>query len=175
MRTNERDDVSAQLCRIAQAFEHAVGDERSLLGVLEHVDERLAEVVQQSGEAHGQRARRGSHDLEDVLVDRAALARVVRVVADHRPELGDDREQHAGVAREPQRLRGLRAEQQLRQLPHAVRLQAAADPFGRDEPDVRCLFLHLAQRLVVGCEVELRDEAKPANACAADPRRASAA
>ena len=60
-------------------------------------------------------------------------------------------------------LRRLRAEQQLRELAHPVGGEPAADPLGRDEPHRRRLLAHLPQRLVVRLEVELRDEAQPAD------------
>ena len=44
----------------------------------------------------------------------------VRVEPDRRPELGEQRDEHAGVAGEPQRLARLAAEQELRELAHPV-------------------------------------------------------
>ena len=76
-------------------------------------------------------------------------------------------DEDAGVPREPQRLRRMRAEQELGELPHPVRRQPAADPLTRDVLDPRRPLAHLPQRVVVGIDIELRDEAKTAD----DPER----
>src|SRR5205085_4302621 len=118
--------------------------------------------VEERTEPHLESLRRSLYDREDVLVEGLPLPRAPRVEADRRRELWDDRGEHAGVAREAERLGGPRAEQQLRQLAHAVRLEPAADPLGRDEPHVRPLLYQLARSLVVRRKVELRHEPKPA-------------
>ena len=130
----------------------------------------LPEVVQQRRQAHLER-RPGVggrlDDGEDVLVERQVLAVALLLVADRRRELGQHVDEHAGVPREPQRLRRMRAEQELRELPHPVRRQPAADPLARDVLDPRRPLAHLAQRVLVGIDVELRDEAEAAD----DPER----
>ncbi len=163
VRRDEIDDVVAQPRRIAEPFQNPIGDARTLRGVFADVNVRLAEVVQQRGQPNRQRHRRVRDDCEGVLVDRSALALVLRVVADHRSELGDERHENAAIAREPQRLRDARAEQEPRQLAHAVRLEAAADALSGYESNARRFVDHLAQRLVVRREVELRDEAQAAD------------
>ena len=58
---------------------------------------------------------------------------------------------------------GLRAEQELRELAEPVRREPAADPLARDEAHAAASSRICAQRLLVGVEVELRDEAQPAH------------
>ena len=60
-------------------------------------------------------------------------------------------------------LRRPRSEQQLRQLPHAVGRQAPADPLAGDEAHALRLLAHLRERVLVGLEVELRDEPQAAH------------
>ena len=102
-------------------------------------------------------------DLEGVLVERELVVAALLVEADRRLELGQELDEHAGVAREPERLRRLRAEEELRELAHPVRREAAADPLARDVPDLRRPLAHLPQRVLVRVETELRDEAQPAD------------
>jgi hypothetical protein len=64
---------------------------------------------------------------------------------------------------EPQRLGRLRAEQQLRQLAHPVGGEPAADPLGRDERTLGASSIIWRSGLVVGREIELRDEPQPAD------------
>ncbi len=68
-----------------------------------------------------------------------------------------------GVARESQRLRRVLPHQQLRQLPHPVRGETAADALARDVAHALRLRPHLLKCLLVGIEVELRYEAQPAH------------
>jgi len=85
---------------------------------------RLAEIVEERGEAHGKRepAVGGRlHDGERVLVDRERVVAALLVEADGLLELRQELHEHTGVPRELQRLRRPGAEQELRQLPHAVR------------------------------------------------------
>ena len=88
-------------------------------------------------------------------------------VADRGLELGQDRREHAGVAGEPQRLRRVVAEQQLRQLPHAVGGEAAADPLRRRRAGPAAPARASARASRVGVEVELGDEPQAAD----DPER----
>ena len=91
---------------------------------------RLAEVVEDGGKPHDQcvAAVGGRlHDRERVLVDGQVVVPALLVEADRALELGQHLHEHTGVAREPQRLRRLRAQQQLRQLAHAVCREPAAD------------------------------------------------
>ena len=60
-------------------------------------------------------------------------------------------------------LRGLGAEQQLRELAETVGLQASADSLRRDGAHARRFVTHLLQRLFRRFEAELRDEPKPAH------------
>ncbi len=85
------------------------------------------------------------------------------VEADRRLELRQDRHQHAGVAGQPERGCGAGAQQQLRQLPHAVSREAAADPLAGDEPDAARLLVHLSERLLVERETQLRHEPQAAH------------
>ena len=55
---------------------------------------------------------------------------------------------------------GSRAEQELRELAHPVRGEAAADALARDELHRRRLLAHLLEQLGVRLEAELRDEAE---------------
>ena len=130
----------------------------------------LPEVVQQRRQAHLERRPRVGgrlDDGEDVLVERQGLAVALLLVADRRCELGQHVDEDAGVPREPQRLGRMRAEQELGELAQPVRRQPAADPLTRDVLDPRRPLAHLPQRVVVGIDVELRDEAKAAD----DPER----
>ena len=122
--------------------------------------------MEERGEPHPEReARIGGrlHDLEGVLVDRQVVVAALLLEADRLLELGQQLDEHAGVAREPQRLRRLRAEQQLRELAHPVGGKPTADPLTRHEPDSGCLVTHLSQRFRVGLEAELRHEAQRTN------------
>ena len=85
------------------------------------------------------------------------------VVADRRTELGHDVDEDAGVPRQPQRFCRVGAEQELGELAHPVRGQPAADPLAGDVVDPRRPLAHLAQRVLVGVDVELRDEAEAAD------------
>src|SRR6266511_6327132 len=91
------------------------------------------------------------------------LSLAVLVEPDCLLELGQERDEDARVAREPQRPRRVRSQQQLGQLAHAVRAQAAADPLPRDEPDARSLLAHLREGWLAGLEPELGNEAETAN------------
>ena len=127
---------------------------------------RLAEVVEERREPNGERGvhvRRGLHDLERVLVDRERVITALLIEPDRALELGQELDEHARVAREPKRARGLFAEQQLRQLAHPVGGEAAADPLAGDEPYRLRLGAHLLARRLVDVEAELRDEAQRAN------------
>ena len=73
-------------------------------------------------------------DREQVLVQRVRLSRRCDGVADRRLELRDHLHQRAGVPCEPERHPGSRAEEELRELAHAVFRNAAADPLARDVP-----------------------------------------
>ena len=129
-------------------------------------DDRLAEVVEERGEPHRQRvARVGGclHDRERVLVDREVVVAALLVEADRRAELRQELDENAGIARESQRAGGLGAEQELRELAHPVRREAAADALARDELHRRRLLPHLREQLLVGLEAELRDEAERAD------------
>ena len=165
------DDLVAHLRRVAQPVEDGARQLGRFVGVRGAGSVgRFAEVVQQQRQPHlERRVELGSllDRREDVLVDGHALPRGARVVADRRLVLGDDRRQDAGVARQPQGLRRLRAEQQLRELAASVRCETAADPLARDEAHLRGPLPHLGERGVVGLEVELRDEAQAAD----DPQR----
>ena len=92
------------------------------------------------------------HDGEDVIGEVA-----------RRPELGDQLDEHARFARDTERLRRARTEQELRQLAHPVRGETPADALARDELDRGRLRLHLASRLLVELEAELRDETQSAH------------
>ena len=119
---------------------------------------RLGEIVEEGAEAYRQRGirvRSGLDDREDVLVERPVLPGAGLLVAEGGLEFGQDLGEHACVAGEPQRPEGVRAQQELRQLAHAVRSQSAADPLGRDIADLRCPVVHLAQRVLVRLEAEL--------------------
>ena len=126
--------------------------------------------MQQRREPHlERRARVGGRldDGEDVLVERQVLEAALLLVADRRRELGQHVDEDAGVPRQPQRLRRVGAEQELGELAHPVRGQPAADPLAGDVVDPRRPLAHLAQRVLVGIDVELRDEAEAAD----DPER----
>ena len=131
---------------------------------------RLAEVVEQRREPHRERcARVGGrlHDLEDVLVERQALAAAVLLEADTAART-------PAAARRARRCRaraaapspGWRRAAASTARP-SRRREPAADPLRRDEPIRRRPLAHLAQRLLVGLEAELRDEAEAAD----DPQR----
>ena len=126
--------------------------------------------MEQRAEAHGQR-RPGVggvlDDREDMLVERAGLAGRSEVVADHRAELGDDLDQRPGVTCQAERQSGPRPEQELRQLPHAVGVEAPADPLCRDVTEAARLGAHLPERVLREREGELRDEPETAQ----DPQR----
>ena len=126
--------------------------------------------MQERRQAHLERRPRVGgrlDDGEDVLVERQGLAVALLLVADRRCELGQHVDEDAGVPREPQRLGRMGAEQELGELPQPVRRQPAADPLTRDVLDPRRPLAHLPQRVVVGIDIELRDEAKAAD----DPER----
>ena len=75
-------------------------------------------------------------DREDVLVERQLRA---RRLSSSNPidgsNSGQERGEDAGVPGEPERLRGSRSEQELRELAHAVGGEPATDPLARDERD----------------------------------------
>src|SRR5206468_11508976 len=98
-------------------------------------DDRLAEVMEERGETHGQREALvggGLHDRERVLVDREVVVAALLVEPDRRAELGQELDDNARVAREPQSAASPGAEQELRELAHPVRGEAAADALSRD-------------------------------------------
>ena len=179
--------VAAQLVRIPQPRERVRGEvcthlfvvlaREARLGVVVQApvgaapgDVRLAQVMEQRRKPHGERRSGVGGRLDDgerVLVDGHVVIATLLLEADRPFELREDGDEHARVARDAQRLGGLRAEQQLRELAHAVRSQTAADPLTRDEADAVGVLAHLLQRGVVGLETELRDEAQPAH----DPKR----
>ena len=102
-----------------------------------------------------------------MLVERQVLAAELLLVADDGSSSGR-RWTSTPVSRASRSaFAGCGAEQQLRQLPHPVRGEPAADPLGRDVRDPRRPLAHLAQRVLVGLEAELRDEAEAAD----DPQR----
>jgi hypothetical protein len=109
----------------------------------------------------------GLHDAERVLVEGQVVVAAALVEPDRRRELGQDVLEHAGVAREPERLRRVGTEEELGELPHPVRGQAAADPLARDVLDLRRPLAHLPQRVPVRVDAELGDEAEAAD----DPER----
>ena len=109
----------------------------------------------------------GLNDLEGVLVERQVVIAALLVEPDRGLHLRQQVNEHARVAGKPQRFRRFRAQQELRELTHAVRGEAAADPLARDVLDLRRPLAHLAQRVLVGIDIELRDEAEPAH----DPQR----
>ena len=153
--------------RVAQTPEHASRDHRAELRVVfaGPVGVRLAEVVQQCRQAHGELVlcvRGVLHDLEEVLVERRGLPLRAEVVADRRPVLGKELDERARVAREPESLRRLRSEQELRQLAHPVGGQSAADPLGRDMAQAGRLGPHLPERLVRERERQLGEEPQAA-------------
>ena len=91
---------------------------------------------------------------------------------------GMQRDEHARVAGEPQRLRGPRAEQELRELAHPVGREAAADPLARDEPHRRSPPRASARSVSSSgsrpsCETKRRPRTMPerilARSCAARP------
>ena len=90
-----------------------------------------------------------------MLVDGEVVVAALLVEPDRGAELGQELDEDAGVAREPQRAGGLGAEEELRQLPHPVRRQAAADALAGDELHRRRLLPHLVEQLVVRLEAEL--------------------
>ena len=169
-------DALAQIGRVAQPLQRAVGELGADVGVVAvarprvevqaavpsaPADARLAEIVEQRRQPHAQRhgvVGRRLDDRERVLVDGEVVIAALLVVADRRLELRKQRDEHAGVAGKAERPARLAAEQQLRELPHPVRGEATADPLARDELHRRGLLVHLAQRLLVGLEAELRDE-----------------
>jgi hypothetical protein len=121
-------------------------------------DVRLAEIVEQRREPHPKRGSvlgRRLHDCEGVLVDGERVVAAFLLEADRTLELGQHVDEDAGVAREPQRPRRLRTEEELRQLAHPVRREPAADPLPRDKPYARSLVAHLLERARVGFEPEL--------------------
>jgi hypothetical protein len=130
----------------------------------------VGEVVQERAQADLEPVACGRRVLdhrEHVLVERQMLARAVLDVPGRGGELRQQVLEHAAVAGEPERLRGLGAEQQLRELAHPVAREPAADPLGRDVVDLGGPLAHLAERVLVRVEVELGDEAEPAH----DPER----
>ena len=180
---HDRADPLPQLGGIAQAVQDARGDLGAdlLVAALSQLrlrvevqatvgpcqaDVRLPEIVQKRREPHPQRRAgvggRLNH-LEGVLVERQIVIAALLVEPDRGLHLRQQVDEHAGVAGEPQRLRRLRAQQELRELAHPVRGQPAADPLARDMLDLRRPLAHLAQRVLVGIDIELRDEAQPAH------------
>ena len=79
------------------------------------------------------------------------------------PYSGSSATSDARVARDPQRLARLAAEQELRELAHPVVAEPAADPLTRDERDALGVLAHLGERLLVRLEPELRDEPEAAH------------
>ena len=123
---------------------------------------RLAEIVEERGETDAKRRTdvgRRLHGCERVLVDGEVVEPALLVEADRGLELRQKLHEHAGIARDPQRLQRIAAEQQLRELAHSVRSETAADPLPGDEPHGARFLAHLPQRLLVRLEPELRDEA----------------
>jgi hypothetical protein len=169
--------------RVAEPPGDAARDPCADLGVAARTRllEGFAEVVDQRREPDTERrlgVRGGLDDVEDVLVERHRLALGAEVVADRGSKLGDQVTEHAGVAREPQRARRCPAEQELRQLSHAVGGEAAADALGGDVVEPACFESHLRQRLTRRLEPELRDEAdahEPQRVRRSCPARARAA
>ncbi len=97
---------------------------------------RLPEVVEERREPHlewSARVRGRLNDFEGVLVDCQVVVATFLVEADRALELGEERDEHPGVASDSQRLRRLLAEQQLRELAHPVRGESAPDALSRDE------------------------------------------
>ena len=89
----------------------------------------FAKVVEESGEAHAQSVAcvgRRLDDGEDVLVDREGVVRRLLIEADRRLELRQKLHEDAGVARELERAARLPAEEETRELSHAVRREATA-------------------------------------------------
>jgi hypothetical protein len=159
---NEVRHVPLQARGIAQTREDRRRDARSDLGVLcEAGSRRLAEIVQQRSQSNLERCAgvgRRLDDGEDVLVERAVEGGL---------ELGDQLQEHPSVPGEPERLGRMRAEEQLRELPHPVGAESAADALRRHEPHRLGVLAHLGQRLLVRVEVVLGDEAEPAD----EPKR----
>ncbi len=127
---------------------------------------RLAEIVEEAGEAHLEPVAAVGGELrdrEEMLVEGKRLPVGVERKADRGGELRDHLGQHARVAGEHERARRLPPEQELRELALAVGLDSAADPLRRDVSEPRCCRLHLGQRLRRKVEIELGDEAQPPN------------
>src|SRR5439155_1673950 len=76
------------------------------------------------------------HGCERVLVDGEVVEPALLVEADRGLELRQKLHEHAGIARDPQRLQRIAAEQQLRELAHSVRSETAADPLPGDEREI---------------------------------------
>ena len=130
------------------------------------LDERLAEIVEQSGEPHLEPRAVVCGDLgdrEQVLVERQRLPVGAEREADRRGELRDHAREHARVAGEEERAGRLSAEQELRELALGVGLDPAADPLGGDVRETGSGGVHLAQRLGREVEVELGDEPQGAD------------
>jgi hypothetical protein len=101
--------------------------------------------VQERGEPHGEACVRVGgrlDDAEDVVVERGV-------------ELWEERGEDARLTCEPERSRGLPAEQKPRQF--------VAEPLTRDEADIAGLLLHLPKRRLVGRQPALGDETQTAN------------
>ena len=114
--------------------------------------------MEERREPHGQACLglgRSLHDGEEVLVEREWLPLRVELVADRRLVLGHDLDERARVAGEPKGERRPATEQELRELPHPVRLLTAADPLGGDVAEPGGLRAHLGERLVGERELEL--------------------
>ena len=126
----------------------------------------LARIVEERREADAEpRAGVGGRldDAEEVLVERQLVVAALLVEADRRFELGQDLDERAGVAREPERLRRRGAEEELRELAQAVAREPASDPLAGDVDESRRPFPHLPLRLGIEVEAELRDEAETAH------------
>ncbi len=126
--------------------------------------------MEQRGQPDAQRhAGVGSRldDLEEMLVEGEIVEAALLLEAERRAELGEDLDERAGVAGEPECPRRLGAEQELRQLAEPVAREPAADPLGGDvlEPGRPLAHLRLGHGIEV--EPELRDEAQAPD----DPER----
>jgi hypothetical protein len=101
-----------------------------------------------------------------VLVERQVVVAALLVEPIAGVHLRQQVDEHAGSRASRSALAG-RAQQELRELAHPVRGEPAADPLARDVLDLRRPLAHLAERVLVRVDIELRDEAKPAH----DPQR----
>ena len=121
-------------------------------------DFRFPRVVKQRREPDGERAvsvRRRLDDCERVLVYRQRVVAALLVEPDRRLELGKELHEDAGVARDRERLRRMRSEQQLRKLAHPVGRDAPTDALARHETNAGRVAPHLLEGLGCSVEVEL--------------------